>query len=171
MCLWNICSSIYCLSVKGSQFQAPAITLCCSQVYLKFTPVHTCWAPMQTPAHVLICATHSLLWPPLLLVPRCSLEKLIRIPLPWFKTIGFQRTLIYAVAEAELDRGWLFPLSTHHRKLFPGLKEKERELPRALPALFCILSQFFWDDGARIWKSWSFSRTAGLFGMSAFTFC
>lgn len=134
---------MYSLSVKGSRFQAPVITLCCSEVYLKHTSVHTWWALIETPAHISIRANSSPSWQRLLRVPWCSLEKLIYISMPSFKTFGFQRTLHYAIAETELDLGRVFSpfsLLAHNCRLLPRLKEEEGEFPRASPALFCLIS-------------------------------
>ena len=61
MCVWNICSSVYCLSVKGSQFQALVITLYCSKVYQKCTSLHTWWALIDPSLHIDMCKLQSVM--------------------------------------------------------------------------------------------------------------
>lgn len=168
---------MYCLSVKGSQFQALLITLYCSKVYLKCTSVHTWWALIENPARILICTDSGLSRQAVLQLQLCSLEKLIHIPLPSFRTLGFQRVLDYAIPKSELDLGrcgyfsfiLFFPCQVTTVG-FWGVKGKKWDFPIASSTLLSPgISRRKKKKSAMIWKPWRLTRIAGLLGMSAFT--
>lgn len=81
------------------------------------------WRPAKNEWIVFLLS--GLPWQTVLQLPLCSLKKFIHIPLPSFRTLGFQKPLDYDIAKSELDIGsfclFFSPLSAHHYRLVPTI--------------------------------------------------